>query len=116
MRVCSPWAHRRLAQVSVFPYLLPPLTGFLAYLRGGDESARFHSLQAVAFGTVLPLVLYGASWVSALATRVAAAAGFALWLVLIVAAARGKTLSLPLIGPLARRAARYELERDRPAR
>lgn len=80
--------------VAPLAYVLLPLSGLFAYLFG-DARARFHGLQAILFGLVWPLGLYGAAAVSAVATRVVFAAGGLLWVGAIVATAAGRDPAVP---------------------
>ncbi len=78
-------------------YLLPPLSGLIAYLAGSSERTRFHGLQAICFGVVWPAGLYGASAIGQAATQLVAAVGAVAWLVLLGAAAAGHNPRLPLV-------------------
>lgn len=90
------------ADMAPLAYLLLPITGLVAYLFG-DARARLHGLQAIAFGLVWPLCLYGAASTSAAATRIVFAVGALLWLGVIVATAAGRDPVVPgLRGWLAR--------------
>jgi uncharacterized membrane protein len=84
--------------MAAFAYVLLPVTGVVAYFGGRDRRARFHGLQAVTYGSLWPLFLYGASLVSPVVTQIVFAAGLALWLALLIGAARGRDPKIPVIG------------------
>jgi uncharacterized membrane protein len=79
----------RLPVMSALAYLIPPITGLFAYLKGSSPRVRLHGLQSVALGILWPSALYVGSWISPTATRVAFIVFAALWMVLIAAAAFG---------------------------
>jgi uncharacterized membrane protein len=81
--------------VTVVAYLLPPVTGLVAYFRGRNDRVRFHGLQSVAFGVAWPTALYGADLVGRSAVLFVAAAGAAAWLYLMIGAASGRDPRLP---------------------
>jgi hypothetical protein len=91
--------------VAGLAYLLPPLTGLLAYFAGADERARFHGLQSVALGVAWPAAMYAGSWVTPGLTQAAWAAGAIAWLGLLVGAAAGRDPRLPWAGSRLRRLA-----------
>jgi uncharacterized membrane protein len=91
--------------MAAFSYLLLPLTGLIVYFGGRDVRARFHGLQAIAFGLLWALALYGAAAVSPRLTQVLFAAGGLTWAVLFGATALGRDPALPVLGRLLRRAA-----------
>jgi uncharacterized membrane protein len=86
-------------------YVLLPVTGLFAYLKGTTERVRWHGLQAIALGVVWPAALYAGAWVSPGVTQALFVVGAVVWLGLIVATALGKDVPLPLIGKWLRRAA-----------
>jgi hypothetical protein len=75
--------------MSALAYLIPPVTGLFAYLKGSSPRVRLHGLQSVALGILWPSALYVGSWVSATATRVAFVAFVAIWIGLLVTTAFG---------------------------
>ncbi len=91
--------------MAALSYLALPVTGLIAYLRGRTQRLRFHGLQAIVVGFVWPLVMYLCSLVSPGATQVAFALGAVLWLALLVGAAVGVDMRLPLVGKALYRAA-----------
>ena len=76
-------------------YLLPPITGLVAYLKGATPRARFHGLQSVLLGVLWPAALYVCSWVSPSATRIAFVVAAALWLVALLGTALGRNPGVP---------------------
>ncbi|HEX2234759.1 MAG TPA: hypothetical protein VHK89_00645 [Actinomycetota bacterium] len=86
-------------------YLLPPLTGLLAYFAGTDERARFHGLQSVALGLVWPAAMYAGSWVTPGLAQAGWTVGAVAWLVLLGGAASGRDPRLPWAGSRLRRLA-----------
>lgn len=90
--------------MAALAYVLLPISGMMAFFSQGSARVRFHGAQAVAFGLVWPLVLYGCSTLSSTATQIAFALGAIVWLMLIATAAAGRDLRLPLLGPLCARA------------
>ena len=91
--------------MAVVAYLLPPLTGLVAYLFGGDARARCHGLQSVLFGALWPAALYVCSWIAVGATQMVAATGAILWVIFVLATAMGKDPGVPLVAAWLRRAA-----------
>jgi uncharacterized membrane protein len=91
--------------VAAFAYVLLPISGLIAYLKGVTARTRFHGLQAIVFGAVWPVVLFAATWTTPLVTQVVGAAGALLWIALIVTTAAGRDLQLPLVGRPLRAAA-----------
>ena len=88
-----------------FAYLLLPVSGAIAYLMSRNARTRFHGLQAIAYGTLWPLLLYGGSAVSPGATQLVFGLGAVIWLALMVGAALGKNPAFPLLGPVLKRVA-----------
>ena len=84
--------------MAALAYLLPPLSGLVAYFASGSERVRWHGLQSVALGVVWPVGLFGAALVSPGLTQAVALVGGALWLALLVSAAVGRDPSLPVAG------------------
>ncbi|MDQ3645799.1 MAG: hypothetical protein M3345_02555 [Actinomycetota bacterium] len=96
-----------------FAYLLPPLSGLVAYVMGRSRLMRFHGLQSVLFGSVWPTILYACAWITPGATQVAFLLGAITWVALAVAAARGRDAGLPVVSPVLRDlAATDPLRRD----
>lgn len=91
--------------MAALAYLLPPLTGLLAYITGSTPRARFNGLQAVTFGVSWPLLLYVASALSPRVTQGVFALGVVVWLVLLGATAFGAQPRLPGVGGFLERAA-----------
>lgn len=81
--------------MTVVAYLLPPVTGLVAYFKGGSGRERFHGLQSIALGVAWPAALYGADFVGRSAVLFVASAGAAAWLYLIIGAALGRDPRLP---------------------
>jgi uncharacterized membrane protein len=98
--------------VAALAYVLLPVTGLAAYLKGPTPRTRFHGLQAIVFGAVWPLLLYAATWTTPVATQVVAIVGFLGWLTLIVATAAGRDLQLPFVGRRLRAAAQTPVTED----
>ncbi|MEA2446774.1 MAG: hypothetical protein QOK47_411, partial [Actinomycetota bacterium] len=44
--------------MAALAYLLPPVTGLIAFLFAIDPRLRFHGLQSVALGAVWPVAIY----------------------------------------------------------
>jgi uncharacterized membrane protein len=86
-------------------YLLPPITGLPAYLKGRDPRTRFHGLQSIVYGFLWPAALFGATYISAAATQIVFGLGGLLWLALLVTTMLGRDLKLPFIADLLTRAA-----------
>jgi uncharacterized membrane protein len=84
--------------VAALAYLLPPLTGLVAYFRGGSPRVRFHGLQSVALGLVWPAALFACTYVTPGATQAGFAVGALAWLALLVTTALGRDPRLPGIG------------------
>lgn len=81
--------------MAALAYLLPPLSGLVAYFSRGDARLRFHGLQSVVLGVAWPAALYLASALSPDATIFALLLGTGAWLVLLFGAALGKDPRLP---------------------
>jgi hypothetical protein len=75
--------------MSALAYLVPPITGLFAYLKGNSQRVRLHGLQSVALGLLWPSALYVGSWISPTATMVVFVVFATLWVGLIVATAFG---------------------------
>jgi len=87
-------------------YLLPPVTGLVAYLLGSSARARRHGLQSVVFGVLWPAALLVASALDSGLALPLFGAGVVVWLVLLVATAAGADLHLPGTAGLLERASR----------
>lgn len=87
-----------LVSMSALAYLVPPLSGAVAFFRGTSVRVRFHGLQSIAFGTLWPALLWLCSFVSAAATQVVFGAGAGTWLLLLFVTAGGRDPRLPLLG------------------
>ncbi|CAN5789813.1 hypothetical protein BH18ACT15_BH18ACT15_15440 [soil metagenome] len=85
--------------MAALSYLLLPISGLVAYLKGRKARTRFHGLQAILVGLLWPVALLACSAVSPGATQVAFGAGALLWLTLLVSSAAGADLRLPVVGP-----------------
>jgi uncharacterized membrane protein len=81
--------------MAALAYILPPISGLVAYLRGRTPRTRFHGLQAVVVGLVWPLSLYVGALISPTATQIAFAIMFVVWLVAIVGTLLGRNPGLP---------------------
>ena len=86
--------------MATLAYLLPPLTGLLAFLKGRDERARRHGLQSVMLGVLWPAALLGAATVSPGVTQVVWAVGALVWLGALTATLLGGDPALPFIDRL----------------
>ena len=91
--------------MAALAYLFPPISKLVVYFMGRDERVRWHGMQAVVFGLVWPLALYGCSQISPGATQVAFFAGGAMWLMLLVLTAFGLNPRVPGTGSLLTRLA-----------
>ena len=76
--------------MAALAYLVPPVTGLWAFLRGPDARTRAHGFQAIALGAAWPVGLYIGSWITPGVTQVIAGAFFVVWLTLITSAAFGR--------------------------
>jgi uncharacterized membrane protein len=91
--------------MAALAYVLPPLSGLVAYAVGTSSRMRLHGLQAIALGAAWPAALFVASWVSPWLTRVVFAVGALTWIALIVLTAAGRDPGLPGLKGLLQRAA-----------
>jgi uncharacterized membrane protein len=91
--------------VAALAYLLPPISGALAFFLSADERVRFHGLQSVAIGAAWPGLLYGASTVSATATQLTFVLGLVVWLGSLIVTALGRDARVPVVGKALARAA-----------
>ena len=81
--------------MAALAYLLLPLTGLFAYLKGSSARVRFHGLQAVTIGLVWPVALYAASVLSARVTQAVFLMGAVVWLGFLVGTLVGRDPRLP---------------------
>jgi hypothetical protein len=91
--------------MATLAYVLLPLSGIAAFLGGGSVRTRLHGLQAILFGTVWPLGLYGASSISSTMTKLVFAAGVLIWAVLLVGTLAGRDPIIPGLRGVLRRGA-----------
>ena len=91
--------------MAALAYVLPPLSGLVAFLRSGRTRIRFHGLQSVAFGFAWPACLYGGALIGPGATQTVFVTGGLLWLFFLIASALGRDPRLPVLGRLMQRAA-----------
>ena len=96
--------------MATLAYLLLPLSGIAAHLGGGTARIRFHGLQAICFGTVWALALYGGSAISTAVTKIVFVAGAVLWVLFLVGTLIGRDPRIPMLGPLLERAAEDALK------
>jgi uncharacterized membrane protein len=87
--------------VAALSYLMPPVSGLIAYLWAGRTRVRAHGLQSILFGALWPVALYGGSAISASATRAVFVAGLVLWVGMAILAALGRDVFLPGLARLA---------------
>lgn len=71
-------------------YLVPPVTGFWAFVRGADVRTKAHGFQSIVLGTLWPLGLYLGSWITPGATQAVFVVFVALWLALMLSTASGR--------------------------
>jgi hypothetical protein len=81
--------------MAALAYLLPPVTGLVAYFTGSSLRTRWHGLQSIAFGLLWPALMFAGSAVSAGAAQLAFGVGTLVWLVLLAATATGMDPKLP---------------------
>lgn len=91
--------------MAALAYVLLPVSGLVAYVKGSSERVRAHGLQAIALGVAWPAALYAASAASPGVTQATFAAGAALWLALLVGTAAGRDPFVPGLGRALRAAA-----------
>ena len=84
-------------------YLVPPISGLIAYFKSRTARGRFHGLQSVLFGLLWPASLYGFSALSPGATQVAFVAGAIVWVLLLGVTAFGADPRVPGTGSLLER-------------
>ena len=86
--------------MAALAYLLPPLTGLLAYALGRDLRVRWHGLQSVVLGCAWPVVIYGGSLVGRTGTRLAFFLGAVIWVGFFAVTLSGRDPRLPFGGRL----------------
>ena len=91
--------------MAALAYVLLPVSGMLAFFSQAQGRVRFHGAQAVAFGLVWSITLYGCSAISETLTQLVFLLGALTWLGLIVITATGRDIRLPVIGVHCARAA-----------
>ncbi len=79
-------------------YVLLPVTGLIAYVTGVEARTRFHGLQAIVLGLVIPVALYVTALGPPVAVQIAFALGMGSWLAFIVMTAAGRDPKLPWLG------------------
>ena len=102
--------------MAVLAYLLLPISGLVAYLKGSSPRVRFHGLQAILFGCLWAILLYAATWTTPVVTQLIFAAGLLLWIALMAGAALGRDLELPIAGSALRAAAEVPPGHDSPSK
>ncbi|MEA2486277.1 MAG: hypothetical protein QOD46_1388 [Actinomycetota bacterium] len=98
--------------VAALAYVLLPVSGLIAFLKGSTQRTRFHGLQAIVVGAAWPVLLYAATWTAPVVTQAVAVVGTLLWVALIVTTALGKDLQLPVVGGRLRTAAEAPVAGD----
>lgn len=93
--------------MAALAYLVPPVSGLVAFLTAAEGRVRFHGLQSIALGTVWPAAIYLGSAVTPALTRIAFLVGALVWVLLLVSAAVGKDLGLPGLSDRLRAVASY---------
>ena len=91
--------------MAALAYLLLPVSGLFAYLKGASQRTRFHGLQAISLGLAWPLALYACTYAGPGATQIAWAVGALVWIGLLVATAFGANPRVPGLGGALWRAA-----------
>ena len=84
--------------MAALAYIVLPVTGLVAYLKGSTRRVRFHGLQAIAIGLLWPLALFGCTYIGPGATQAAFALGGLVWLGFLVAAGFGANPRIPILG------------------
>ena len=101
--------------MAALAYVLLPVSGLIAYLKGSSPRIRFHGLQAILLGLLWPLALYACAYVSPGATQACFAVGAVVWVLFAGAAAFGADPRVPLVGGSLRRAAAADPRAPAPA-
>ena len=84
--------------MAALAYVLPPVSGLIAYFNSSSARARLHGLQSIAFGFLWPAALYACSALTPGATQVAFIVGAATWLLLFAVTALGRDPRVPGTG------------------
>ena len=87
-----------MTSVAALAYVLPPLSGLVAYLSSDSQRTRWHGLQSVLLGVAWPVALFGGALVSPGVTQVVWLVGALSWLTLLLGAAIGRDPRLPGVG------------------
>jgi uncharacterized membrane protein len=91
--------------VAALAYVLLPVTGLFAYLKGSSQRARFHGLQAIVIGLAWPVVLYACTYAGPGATQAGFVVGGLVWVGFGVTTAFGLNPRIPVVGATLWRAA-----------
>jgi uncharacterized membrane protein len=94
--------------VAALAYVLLPVSGLFAYLKGASQRMRFHGLQAIVLGLAWPLALYACTYAGPGATQAAWAVGAVAWVALGLATAFGANPRIPGVGGALWRAAEHD--------
>lgn len=89
------WVSLRLPEVAALAYLLPPISGGIAYFAARTARTRLHGLQAAILGALWPAALYAGARVSPGVTQAVGVVMGVVWLVVMITAAAGKDLWFP---------------------
>ncbi len=100
--------------MAALSYLLLPVSGLVALGLGSNARTRFHGMQAIVFGLVWALALYGGSALSPAATKAVFGVGAISWLLLFVATLAGRDPRLPGVGRVLQRAADDDFRSEAP--
>jgi uncharacterized membrane protein len=84
--------------VAALAYVLPPVSGLVAYFAASTVRVRWHGLQAVLLGLLWPAALYAGAAVTPGATQAVAALGTLVWLLFLVGSAVGRDPRWPVAG------------------
>jgi len=90
-------AHYAHAVKATLAYVLLPVSGLIAYLGGAEARTRFHGLQAIALGLLIPVALYVAALGPPVLVQVTFAAGMLVWLAFVALTALGRDPRLPFV-------------------
>ena len=94
--------------MAALAYVLLPVSGLIAYLKGRSPRVRWHGLQAIALGLLWPVALYGCTYLTPGATQLCALLGALAWIGFLGATALGADPRLPGAGRLLERAAQVD--------
>jgi uncharacterized membrane protein len=84
--------------MAALAYLLPPLTGLVAYFGSSSARIRWHGLQSILLGLLWPVGLFVGGLATPGVTRAAGGLGAAAWLTFLIGAATGRDPRWPLVG------------------